>query len=434
VTTAPAAAQRAAPAVVTGIGVAAPTGLSTETYWAATLAGIPGIRPVSRFAAERYSCRLAGEVPEFDPAAHLPGRLLPQTDPMTRLALIAAQSALLDAGAALTSLDEFSMGVVTAASGGGIEFGQRELQNLWFSGKEHVSAYQSFAWFYAVNTGQISIRHGMRGPSGVIVTEQAGGLDAVGQARRRIRQGASLMVTGGVDGALCPGGWAAQLATGNLTRRSDPALAYQPFGIDADGYVPAEGCAILVLEPADAAERRGAAQVYGEIAGYAATHDPRPGSGRPPGLRRAIELALADGGAEPSEVDVVFADGAGVPAMDKAEAQALESVFGAYGVPVTVPKSLTGRMFAGGAALDLAAALLAIRDDVIPPTVGTTAWRFNLDLVTTVRRTPLRTALVLARGIGGFNAAVLVRGPARSAHTSPVPSQNRNERESHEQD
>ncbi|MEU3524167.1 beta-ketoacyl synthase N-terminal-like domain-containing protein [Streptomyces sp. NPDC038707] len=407
-------AAHAAP-VVTGIGVTAPNGLGTETWWAAVLRGESGIGPVTRFDATRYPAKLAGEIRDFEPEKHVPSRLLPQTDHMTRLALAAADEALADAGVDPARLPEYAAGVVTAASAGGFEFGQRELQALWSKGGQYVSAYQSFAWFYAVNTGQISIRHGLRGPSGVLVTEQAGGLDAVAQARRRIRRGVRLLVTGGVDSALCPWGWAAHLAGGELTSVTDPARAYLPFSADASGHVAGEGGALLVLEDADAAAARGA-RVYGTVAGCAATFDPPPGSGGAPRLRDAAELALRDAGVSPAEVDVVFADAAGRRAADRAEAEAVAGLFGAGGVPVTAPKTMTGRLAAGGAALDLAAALLSLRDQVIPPTAHVTdvAPDCPVDLVTAPRRpdTPLRTALVLARGRGGFNSAAVVRAPA----------------------
>ncbi|MGW0313487.1 ketosynthase chain-length factor [Streptomyces flavidovirens] len=395
--------------VFTGIGVTAPNGLGTEAWWQATLAGVSGIGPVTRFDASKYPATLAGEVPGFDVKEHIPSRLIPQTDHMTRLALTAAAEALQDAAVDLEQLPQYAAGVVTAASAGGFEFGQRELEALWSKGGQHVSAYQSFAWFYAVNSGQISIRHGLRGPSGVLVTEQAGGLDAVAQARRQLRKGSLLMVTGGVDGSICPWGWTAQLTSGRLSTRDDPARAYLPFGADAAGHVPGEGGAILVLEDADAARERGA-RVYGELAGYAATFDPGPGRPGEPGLRRAAESALEQAGVTPDEVDVVFADGAGVPALDRLEAEAITKVFGAGGVPVTVPKTLTGRLAAGGASLDLAAALLSLRDAVIPPTadVGRLAEDCALDLVTAPRPRPVRTALLLARGYGGFNAAAVV--------------------------
>ncbi|WP_405872905.1 MULTISPECIES: ketosynthase chain-length factor [unclassified Streptomyces] len=402
-------ATRTATAVFTGIGVAAPNGLGTEAWWRATLAGESGIGPVSRFDASGYPARLAGEVPDFDPAAHVPSRLLPATDHMTRLALTAAKEAVEDSGVDTAELPPYSAGVVTAASAGGFEYGQRELQELWSKGGQYVSAYQSYAWFYAVNTGQISIRHGLRGPSGVLVTEQAGGIDAVAQARRQLRKGSRLIVTGGVDGAICPWGWTAQLAGGRMSTVADPGRAYVPFDAEASGYVVGEGGAILVLEDAEAARARGA-RVYGRLAGYAATFDPGPGRGGAPGLRRAAELALDEASLAPSAIDVVFADAAGVPELDRQEADALTALFGARGVPVTAPKTMTGRLLGGGASLDLAAALLSVRDAVIPPTVNVTAPvdTYGLDLVTAARRGPVRTALVLARGRGGFNAAAVV--------------------------
>ncbi|GAA2898775.1 ketosynthase chain-length factor [Streptosporangium fragile] len=404
--------------VVTGMGVLAPTGLGAAAHWTATLRGHSAIGRITRFDSEPYTSRLAAEIDGFAPEEHLPSRLLPQTDHMTRLALVAADWALEDAALTPSALPEYGVGVVTASSAGGFEFGHRELEKLWSKGPEHVSAYQSFAWFYAVNTGQISIRHGLRGPSGVLVTEQAGGLDAIAQARRHLRGGIPVMIGGGVDGSPCPWGWVAQQTSGRLSASRDPARAYLPFDADASGYVPGDGGALFVLEPEDAARERGATSWYGEIAGYAATFDPPPGSGRPPTLRRAIERALDDAGMTAADVDVVFADAAGVPELDRIEADALRAVFGPHGVPVTAPKTMTGRLSAGGAALDLATALLALEHGVVPPTVNVSrpVPGYEIDLVLRPRRLPLSAALVLARGYGGFNAAMVVRGPRRSEH------------------
>ncbi|MFB7946735.1 ketosynthase chain-length factor [Kitasatospora phosalacinea] len=408
-------------AVVTGLGVIAPNGVGTKEYWTALLRGHSGIRPIERFDPSGYPTRLAGEVPDdaFSPADHIPRRLLPQTDRVTRMALAATDWAFADAVVDPADLPDFEMGVATANSAGGYEFGQRELQNLWGSGPEYVSAYQSFAWFYAVNTGQISIRNGLRGPSAALVSEQAGGLDALGHSRRAIRRGTALMVSGAVDSSLCPWGWIAHQSTGLLSTRPDPERAYLPFSELADGHLPGEGGAILVLEEAgrvrDRIARGATTQVYGEIAGYAATFDPPPGSDRPDTLRRAAELALADAGAEPAEVDVVFADAAGNPEADAAEARALRELFGERGVPVAAPKALTGRLGSGGAALDVATALLSLRDQVIPPAgpVTAAADRHGIDLVVGAPRAArLRTALVLARGHGGFNSALVLRTPA----------------------
>jgi len=396
-----------ATAVFTGVGIAAPGGLGTAQWWTAALQGRSALGPVTRFDACDYPVRLAGEVHGFADEEHVPGRLLPQTDRVTRLALAMAKEAVDDCGADLDALPRYAAGVVTASSAGGFEFGQRELQALWHQGSKHVSAYQAFAWFNAANTGQISIRHGTRGASGVLVSEQAGGLDAAAQARRQLRKGAQLVVTGGVDSALCPWGWTAHLADGALSTVDDPDRAYLPFAPDASGHIAGEGGAMLVLEDGESARRRGA-RIYGTLAGYAATFD---GAGEAR-LADAARLALADAGAEPGDIDVVFADAAGRREADRAEAEVIASLSGPYGVPVTAPKAMTGRLLAGGSALDLAAALLALRDQVIPPTPGTRqiAADCPLDLVTgTPRHTALRTALVLARGRGGFNSAVVLQ-------------------------
>jgi act minimal PKS chain-length factor (CLF/KS beta) len=405
-------------AVVTGVGVVTPAGLTVADVWQAALAARIGIGPIDRFDVSRYPSRLAGQVAGFDPRDHLPDRLLPQTDLSTQFALVAAEAALLDAAVDPTTLVDYDMGVVTGNAAGGFDFTHREFDKLWSKGPGHVSVYESFAWFYAVNTGQISIRHGMRGPSSALVSEQASGLDAMGHARRTVRRGTPLVLTGGVDSALDPWGWASHIASGRVSRSGDPGTAYRPFAGDAAGYVPGEGGATLVLEDEQAAAERGARQVYGEIAGHAATFDPPPGSARPPGLRRAIEAALADAGVAASEVDVVFADAAADPALDRAEAEALAAVFGAGAVPVAAPKASFGRLLAGGGPLDVVLALLAIRDGLVPPVpvLGASAVGASdvggpaVDLVVgEARAAEVRTALVLARGRWGFNSALMVR-------------------------
>ncbi|WP_331748857.1 ketosynthase chain-length factor (plasmid) [Streptomyces chartreusis] len=401
---------------VTGLGVAAPTGLGIDAYWSATLAGRSAIGRVSRFDPASYPSQLAGEIGGFVAADQLPSRLLPQTDRMTRIALVIADWAFTDAGVVPQELPEYGAGVITASHSGGFEFGQNELRALWSKGGRYVSAYQSFAWFYAVNSGQISIRNGLRGPSSVVVSDQAGGLDAVGQARRQIRKRTRMMISGAVDASICPWGWVAQLTSGRLSTSDDPERAYLPFDDRAGGHVPGEGGALLVLENAEHALERGAPRIYGEIAGHASTIDPRPGTERAPTLQHAIELALKDADAEPGDIGVVFADAAAVPELDRAEAEAITKVFGPRGVPVTAPKTTTGRLYSGAAPLDLVAAFLSMRDGVIPPTVGSTlSSRYEIDLVTgTPRPATLRSALVLARGQGGFNSAMVLRAVDRS--------------------
>ncbi|MEV7194317.1 ketosynthase chain-length factor [Streptomyces sp. NPDC093510] len=409
------------PPVITGIGVVAPNGIGTQEWWEATLRGESGIRPVPGYDATRYPSPLAGVVTGFDAAQRLPGRLLPQTDRVTRLALVAADLALTDCGADLSALPDYATGVATSNATGGFEFTHREVRKLWTKGPQHVSVYESFAWFYAVNTGQISIRHGMRGPGSVIVADQAGGLDTFGLARRTLRKGAALVVSGGVESALDPWGLLSHHSGGRLSGARDPRRAYLPFDERAAGHVPGEGGALLIVESAAGAAERGARQVYGHLAGQAATFDPPPGSDRPPGLARAARLAMAEAGVAAQDIDVVFADAAAQPALDDIEAAALTTLFGPYGVPVTAPKTLTGRLTGGGPPLDVAAALLSMRDGLIPPTthVGRPVPRHRLDLVRGEPRTArVDAALILARGHGGFNSALVVTAPRhpRGAH------------------
>jgi act minimal PKS chain-length factor (CLF/KS beta) len=398
--------------VFSGMAVIAPNGSTTEAYWRAAVDGVSGIGPVESFDAAGYPVHLAGQVRDLSGPDLVESRLVVQTDRWTQMGLVAAERALADAALDPARLDPYDMSVITATSSGGNEFGQREIEKLWKQGSRFVGPYQSIAWFYAATTGQISIRHGMKGACGVLVGEQAGGLDALGQTRRALVDDASVVISGGTDAPLSPYALTCHIAGGQLTGGKDPATAYRPFDAGAGGYVAGEGGAIFVLEREDRWRARGTGRPgYGELAGYAATFDPPPGSGREPGLRRAITLALADAGAAPDDIDVVFADGLGLPEADRAEAEAISAVFGPYGVPVTVPKCLVGRLQSGGAPLDVATALLAIRDGLVPgtPALAELAPGCALDIVRETRKEPVRTALVLARGYQGFNAAVVVR-------------------------
>jgi minimal PKS chain-length factor (CLF/KS beta) len=309
------------------------------------------------------------------------------------------------------------MSVITASGSGGNEFGQREIQSLWGKGPIYVGAYQSIAWFYAATTGQIGIKHGMKGASGVVLQEGAGGLEAIAQSRRAIRRSVDTVVTGGFEAPIGPYALACQLQNGRLSSAEDPADAYRPFDKRANGQVPGEGGAIILAESLERARERGAPQLYAEVAGYGATNDAyHYGRPAPDGRQftRAISLALDDAGIGPEDVDVVFADAAGLPEDDAIEVKAIKDVLGkrAAEVPVTAPKSMVGRLYAGGAALDVAAALLAMRDGSIPPTVNLDepADGNDLDFVTgKAREAEVNTVLINARGYGGFNGALVLR-------------------------
>ncbi|MGP3925226.1 ketosynthase chain-length factor [Streptomyces sp. 8N616] len=403
-------------AVVTGISAIAPGGAGADAFWRSVLDGRRSLGPVTRFDADDFPVRVVGEVSGDETLPDIDPKLAIQTDRWSQFALLAGEEALRDAAVRPEAFSPYELGVITASSSGGNAFGQREIQALWSRGPRYVGPYQSIAWFYAATTGQLSIRHGMKGPCGVAVTEQAGGLDAIAQARRTLLQGdVKVVLTGGTEAPLSPYALACQTTSKRLSTGSDPERAYLPFDAAACGHVPGEGGAILVLEAEDSARERGVERPYGEIAGHAATFDPAPGAAHgtgPTALRRAVELALADARVRPEEVDVVFADAAGTPELDRAEAACLVEVFGPRGVPVTAPKAQYGRLYAGGAPLDVVTALLALREQVIPPTgAGITADAgLQIDLISQPRETPLRTALVIARGYGGFNSALVIRG------------------------
>ncbi len=353
---------------------------------------------------------------DFDVDDYIERRLQVQTDHWTHMALAATQMAFDDASFDPFEHDPYSLSVITASSSGGNEFGQKEIQALWGKGPGFVGAYQSIAWFYAATSGQISIRHNLMGACGVVVAEGAGGLEALQHSRRTIRRGIDTIVSGGFEAPIGPYALTCQMETGDLSDAQDPADAYRPFDRRANGYVPGEGGAILLVESPERAEERGV-PVYGEVAGYGATNDAHHHS-KPAAdgeqFARAIRIALEDAAIGPDDVDVVFADAAGVPEADAAEAKAIKDVFGkrASEVPVTAPKTMVGRLYAGGAPLDVATALLAMRDGVIPPTINLDepAEGCDLSFVTgSSRKAELRTALVLARGFGGFNGALVLR-------------------------
>ncbi|MFF9766400.1 ketosynthase chain-length factor [Streptomyces sp. NPDC014636] len=401
-------------AAVTGIGVVAPNGTSTDTFWKATQEGLSVLDRVTREGCEHLPLKVAGEVRAFDPAATIEERFLVQTDRFTHYAMAAADFALDDARLGQASIPDapYSIGVVTAAGSGGGEFGQRELQQLWGKGSRFVGPYQSIAWFYAASTGQVSIRRGFKGPCSVVASDEAGGLDALAHAARAVRRGTDVIVAGSTEAPLAPYSMVCQLGYRELSHEDDPARAYRPFTDGACGFVPAEGGAMLVVEAADAARERGAA-IRAVVAGHGATFT---GASRwtdsRAGLAQAIRQALREADCAPEEIDVVFADALGVPEADRAEALALADALGEHGtrVPVTAPKTGIGRGYCAAPVLDTAAAVLAMEHGLIPPTPNVFDVCHELDLVTgRARVAELRTALVLSRGLMGSNSALVLR-------------------------
>ncbi|SCL24842.1 minimal PKS chain-length factor (CLF/KS beta) [Micromonospora pallida] len=403
-------------AVVTGIGVVAPSGIGVDAHWRTVTTGTRTTGPITLFDPDhRYPTRIAGEVPDFDAAHYIDNRRLVQTDRWTHLGFAATALALTDAGLPQRAPHPYGYAVTLASSSGGNLFGQRELQRLWGGPSRTVGAYQSIAWFYAASVGQLSIHHQLKGPCGVLVTESAGGLDSLAHAARTIRRGTPVVIAGATECPLSPYALACQLRSGLLSPVNDPEHAYQPFDVNASGYVPAEGGAVFVVEDLTHARTRGA-RIYGEITGWAATHDAthtttRTGSD-PTQYARAIHLALHRAGTHPNEVDVVLPDALGTPHHDRSEADALRTVFGTRPPPVTTHKPLTGRAHQGGSALDVATALLALHHDQLPASAGPRhpADGCELDFLRRPRRPETGVAVVCARGFDGFNSALVLRG------------------------
>ncbi|MBD0692041.1 beta-ketoacyl synthase N-terminal-like domain-containing protein [Streptomyces sp. CBMA123] len=409
--------QQGRRAVVTGLGVVAPNGVGADAFWKATRQGVSVLDRISREGCTELPLKVAGEVRGFDPRSVIDSRYLVQTDRFTHYAMAAADLAVADAGFRPDPEEPFAVGVVTAAGSGGGEFGQRELQQLWGQGPRFVGPYQSIAWFYAASTGQISIRGGYKGPCGVVASDEAGGLDALAHAARSVERGTDAVVVGAAEAPLAPYSMVCQLGYPELSLADRPDAAYLPFTAQACGFAPAEGGAMLLLEDEQAARRRGA-NVRAHLAGHGATFTgPSRWERSREGLAAAIRIALDEARIAPEEIDVVFADALGVPAADRAEALALADALGpaAERVPVTAPKSGTGRAYCGAPMLDVTAAVLAMEDGVLPPTPNVTEVCHDLALVTgRARPAELRTALVLSRGLMGSNSALVLRRGERS--------------------
>jgi len=413
--------------VVTGLGVAAPSGLGEAPLWETALNGTSHITPIERFDASRYAVRAAGQVPGFDATVHLEASKIQQMDRWSHLGMAACAHALTSAGLDQIAgedvpLDPYTSGVCLASSSGGNVFGQQELQRLWSQPRRTVSAYQSIAWFYAATVGQASIRHQFKFQSTVLAAEAAGAIDSLAQAARSIRRGGQVILAGGTECPLSPYALVCHLDSGLLAPADEHTGAYAAYSPEARGHLLGEGGAVVVVEEADRAAARGAT-ARAEIAGWAATHDARPwgpaatsGEFAPPEhehYARAIEHALARAGITAADVAAVLPDAMGVVAFDEAEARAIRAA--GVTAPVTSVKPVIGRATQGGSAIDIALAVLMLEHGVIPPFAGprTDGDGFGLDLPTSSRPLAGEHILVLARGRDGFNSALVLSRPAR---------------------
>jgi 3-oxoacyl-[acyl-carrier-protein] synthase II len=414
--------------VVTGVGAVTPHGVGVAALWDGLLAGRSAAAPIAAFDAEGYGVRFACEVAD-DLAAHLPRRLLRQTDRFARMALVATEEALLDAGLLgeaadedgarrpVTGVDPDRVGAVIASGVGGLWEVVEQHRRLLEQGPDRVRPYLSIAMPANMAAGQVAIRHGLRGPASAVVSACASGADAIGHALDALRLGrADVVVAGGAEAAITPLTMAGFDAAGAMSRRNDdPATASRPFDVDRDGFVAGEGAGVLVLERADHAAARGAAPLA-VLAGYGASddaHDPTRPSPGGEGAVRALRACLADAGLAPDDVLHVNAHGTSTPLNDAAESAALRTVFGDRPLRVTATKSSIGHLLGAAGAVEAVVTARTLVEGVVPPTINLHAQDPACDVDVVVRATParLRVAVTSSFGFGGHNAVLALVRP-----------------------
>ena len=403
--------------VVTGVGLVSPVGVGTDETWDAICAGKSGISPITLFPAQGYSTRFAGEVKDFVPENYVNRKDIKKMGRFIHFALAAAQFAIEQANLPITPGNSERTGVYVGSGIGAFEVIEREHGKLIQQGPSRISPFFITASIANLAAGQISIRYGVTGPNITCATACTTGAHGIGEAFRIIQRGdADAMICGGTEAAVTPLSLAGFSAMRALSTRNDsPELASRPWDQDRDGFVLGEGAAILVLEEREYARSRGAIALA-EVSGYAANSDAfhtnaPPEDGR--GVRRVMELALRDAGVPASQIGYLNAHATSTPLGDRAEARAIAAVFqDAPNLHVSATKSMTGHLLGGAGSLEAGLTVLALRDQLMPPTTNLErpdeACRFRI-----VRDHALpgrfEYAMTNSFGFGGTNASLVFR-------------------------
>ena len=403
--------------VVTGVGLVSPLGIGTEVTWRGVLSGTSGIGPITLFDAARYSTRFAGEVPAFDPLQWIDKKDVKKCGRFIQFAIAATTMAMAQSGLTIEPANAERVGVMIGSGIGGFEVIEREHSVLLERGPERVSPFFILSAIVNLAAGQVSVRLGAKGPNSAVATACTTGAHAIGDAFRLVRDGyADAMICGGTEAAITPLGVAGFAAMRALsTRNDDPTRASRPWDVDRDGFVVGEGGGILVLETADAAARRGAV-VLAEIVGYGMSADAHHLTAPPAdgdGVARAMRAALDDAALTPDQVRYINAHATSTPLGDAAEALAIQRVFGSgAGIAVSSTKSMTGHLLGGAGALEAGITVLALRDQLAPPTINLDRADADnrLDLVPHQSR-PLEMvhAMTNSFGFGGTNASLVFK-------------------------
>ena len=404
--------------VVTGMGAVSPLGNDLPTSWSAAVAGRSGITRITHFDPEGYRSQIAGEVKNLDPNDHFDRREAKRMDPVLYYALIAGREAVADAGMT-TPLDNTErFGAIVASGIGGLTTTSEQVEVLLKRGPDRVSPFLVPMILPDAAASRIAIEFGLRGPNMAVTSACASGANAIGEAYATIRRGsADAMLCGGSEAGIVPIGVAGFAAMRALSERNDePEKASRPFDKDRDGFVIAEGAAILVLEALDHARARGA-RIHGELVGYGATDDayhiaaPLDDGAE---AARCMRLALAEAGLTPEEVGYINAHGTSTPLNDVTETRAIRAALGeaADDIAVSSTKSVTGHLLGAGGALEAAFTLKALQEGILPPTMNLDDPdpECDLDYVPNVaREASVRVALSNSFGFGGHNACLAFR-------------------------
>ncbi|MGD0544626.1 MAG: beta-ketoacyl-ACP synthase II [Candidatus Acidiferrales bacterium] len=404
--------------VVTGVGLICGCGIGTEEVWRNLLAGKSGIGPITHFDPAGFDCRIAGEVRNFDPLNWIEKKELKKTGRFIQLAMAASDFAINMSGLEVTPEIADSTGVYIGSGIGGFDVIEREHSKYLAGGPGKISPFFIPASIVNLASGHVSIRYGAKGPNSATATACSASAHAIGDAFKIIqRSDADVMIAGGTEAAITPmgvGGFAAMRALS--TRNDEPQRASRPFDAERDGFVVGEGAGVLILESLDFAQKRGA-KIIAEIVGYGmsgdAYHITQPAEGGDGGYRVAM-AAIKDAKISPDDVSYVNAHGTSTPIGDAIETAALKRVFGerAKKVPISSTKSMTGHLLGGAGGLEAGISVLALRDQILPPTANyeNPDPACDLDYVPNhSRKAEVRYALSNSFGFGGTNASLIFK-------------------------
>lgn len=402
--------------VITGMGVISPVGSSLGQFFQNLLSAKSGVRPIQSVDTSLLATKIAAEIPDFCPTDHFTEKQLDLLDRFSQIAVVAARAALVDAGVEFTEAQKERLGVSLGTAYGGCHTLDAGYNAIYGKQATRINPFTIPKTMHNAAASQISMYLGAKGPAYSVTTACSSATHSIGEAFHQIKLGmADAMLAGGSDAPLTYGilrCWEAMrvLSTG----RPDPAAACRPFSADREGLVIGEGAGVLLLEELGQARRRGA-RIYGEVAGYGATSD----AGHithptPEGPARAMHMAMAEAGLSPDQVDYINAHGTATKINDAIETQAIKNVFGdaAYRLAVSSTKSMHGHVMGASGAIELIATILALKQNVVPPTANYHGPEPECDLnyvPNQPQERPVRAALSNSFAFGGLNAVIAVR-------------------------